>query len=63
VHVWVGQDGLVRKMSLRFVERVQRSRVLVAQIIWFHNFGSSVRVKIPRANLTRSFSQLVRGEG
>jgi hypothetical protein len=63
VHVWVGEDGLVRKMSLRFAERVQGSRVLVAQIIWFHDFGRRVRVRIPPANLTRSFSQLVRGEG
>jgi hypothetical protein len=28
----------------------------------FHDFGRRVRVRIPPANLTRSFSQLVRGE-
>jgi hypothetical protein len=63
VDAWVGNDRLIRKMSLRFTESVQGQRLSLGMVMWFHDFGVPVSVTIPPPGQTADLSALTGAGG
>ena len=58
MEVWIGDDGLLRRMTTKMSMRMEGRTMTMAQRIEMYDFGTKVDVKIPRPSETIDASKL-----
>jgi hypothetical protein len=70
VEVWLGEDGLVRRLSMDMVELLAKASAESGQkmeggsmVMEFFDYGADVEVQVPDADETRPFTEVLGGLG